>query len=195
MGVWHFVRHGESVANAGRWLAGHVDAPLTDRGREQARAAAARIGALPLGRVLTSDLCRATETADALLGGWHGPREARAELRERNLGAWERVSRDALEDGAPELMRWDLGPPGGEAPCQVALRYCTVFAALDDIDQDTLVVAHGLALKAIVGLLDDVPPDRIPYLAYGNVQHETRQVDQARWVALRDRLLTEVPPR
>ena len=35
--TWHFVRHGQSVANAEGWVAGHVDTPLTELGKHQAR--------------------------------------------------------------------------------------------------------------------------------------------------------------
>ena len=39
MSHWIFLRHGESRANRERWLSGHVDIGLTERGREQARQA------------------------------------------------------------------------------------------------------------------------------------------------------------
>ncbi|HEX7136135.1 MAG TPA: histidine phosphatase family protein, partial [Iamia sp.] len=59
------VRHGESTWNAdGRWQ-GQADPPLTDRGREQARSAAA---GLPGGvdELWSSDLERARVTAELL---------------------------------------------------------------------------------------------------------------------------------
>ncbi len=37
------IRHGQSVANSEGRLQGHLDSPLTDRGRAQARALARRL--------------------------------------------------------------------------------------------------------------------------------------------------------
>lgn len=186
--MWHFVRHGESVANAERWLAGHVDAPLTEAGRAQARAMAANVRRLPVARVLTSDLCRASETAELLRGGQPWPLTRLATLRERHLGSWERVSRDTLDAGAPELMRFDLGPPGGEAPREVALRFTETFASLPEVDGDTLVVAHGLALKTVVGLLDGLPRETMLTSVWGNVHLESRSVSPSTWAQLAESL-------
>ncbi|WP_421121472.1 histidine phosphatase family protein [Aquihabitans daechungensis] len=59
------VRHGESIWNAdGRWQ-GQADPPLSDRGRDQAVAAAASIGTVDA--LVTSDLERAVDTG-AIIG-------------------------------------------------------------------------------------------------------------------------------
>ena len=46
--TFHFVRHGESEANAARRFAGRTDSPLTERGREQAEAVAKALAKIPL---------------------------------------------------------------------------------------------------------------------------------------------------
>jgi broad specificity phosphatase PhoE len=64
-----FLRHGESVRNAhtGSEALGEKDGDrLTERGREQARAAAAGLAGEGVTQLLTSPLRRARETADAL---------------------------------------------------------------------------------------------------------------------------------
>ena len=58
------VRHGESTGNAARLLAGRVEVPLTERGREQARAVGASLHGVT--RVIASPLGRARDTAEAL---------------------------------------------------------------------------------------------------------------------------------
>jgi broad specificity phosphatase PhoE len=59
------VRHAESVGNAEARLQGHADYPLSERGRDQARALAQRwkTEALTFDHVIASPLSRALETA------------------------------------------------------------------------------------------------------------------------------------
>jgi broad specificity phosphatase PhoE len=68
--VFHitFVRHGESTGNAENRLQGLADFPLSETGREQVRALAARWKAEGVGfdTVITSPLSRAVETARIL---------------------------------------------------------------------------------------------------------------------------------
>jgi uncharacterized phosphatase len=63
----YFVRHGESVANAEGWLAGsRIDAPLTDAGREQAKASAHVLGTTKIDTIVSSPMIRAYETAQII---------------------------------------------------------------------------------------------------------------------------------
>jgi broad specificity phosphatase PhoE len=65
----HFLRHGESASNAAPGamaLPGEQGDRLTERGWEQARAAAPHLADLGATRILTSRLRRARETAEAL---------------------------------------------------------------------------------------------------------------------------------
>src|SRR5690606_13402263 len=100
------IRHGESIWNAdGRWQA-QADPALTDRGREQARAAAASIGHVDA--VVTSDLERAAETGAIiarLLGVDHVAQEPR--LRERDAGSLSGLTRVDIFDRFPGLLHDD----------------------------------------------------------------------------------------
>lgn len=61
------VRHGRTTANASGLLAGRTPGVLLDEtGRSQAAAAGARLGAVPLARLVTSPLERCVETAAAI---------------------------------------------------------------------------------------------------------------------------------
>ena len=158
MGRWYFVRHGQSVANRDGWLAGHFDAPLTDHGIEQARSLQPQLQALTVGQAFSSDLVRAQETARLALKGTTLTPTPLAVLRERDLGAWEGLDVAQLrEQGTMDvLLQWDGRPPGGESQRQVAQRVLTWMVAQDTATPIALFI-HGGIIRAITGLLDDLP--------------------------------------
>lgn len=141
--LW-WVRHGPTHARA---FAGWRDIPadLSDT------AALARLHAhLPARALLvSSDLRRATATADALGAGRqrlpHDPG-----LREFDFGLWDGLGFQEVSDRWPDLSRayWEtpgtVAPPGGESWNAAAAR---VSAAADRIaadhpDRDIVLVAH-----------------------------------------------------
>ncbi|MDQ2757671.1 MAG: histidine phosphatase family protein, partial [Actinomycetota bacterium] len=61
------MRHGETDDNAAGIWQGHRDSALSARGREQARLAAPVVAALRPALIVSSDLLRAAETADAVV--------------------------------------------------------------------------------------------------------------------------------
>ena len=74
------VRHGQSTYNAQQRLQGQADPPLSDAGRDEARALARVLPAFE--QVVTSDLARASETAAmrrclSMLARWGGRSAAR----------------------------------------------------------------------------------------------------------------------
>lgn len=155
----YLVRHGESEANAAKRYAGQTDSPLTERGREQARAVAAALRAVRFDRVVSSDLSRARDTAE-IIAREHGLRvEVFPELREIHVG--EAAGR-AIEDAK---QRFDRGPgtfqqwPGGESLEEVRDR---VVSALERIvaaspGKTICVVGHGgvtrILVSHVMGLL------------------------------------------
>src|ERR1700693_4379213 len=83
------VRHGLTHSNVQARYSGQTDVPLTEVGERQAEAVGKRLAAEPLDVIVSSDLQRASKTADAIarhhgLPVWHD-----ADLRETHLGEWE----------------------------------------------------------------------------------------------------------
>lgn len=79
------IRHGESESNkAGLWT-GWLDAPLTEKGRADAKAAAGLLSGVCFDKVYTSDLSRACETARIALPDHEYVKSAL--LREINVGS------------------------------------------------------------------------------------------------------------
>jgi 2,3-bisphosphoglycerate-dependent phosphoglycerate mutase len=83
------IRHGETAWNATKRLQGHLDIPLNTEGERQAAALGRALRDEPLDAIISSDLQRARQTAQAIAA----PRgmQVRCEpgLRERCYGAFE----------------------------------------------------------------------------------------------------------
>jgi broad specificity phosphatase PhoE len=141
------VRHGESTWNAEERLQGQLDPPLSDRGREQARALTAMLDGLPDERVICSDLSRARETAELL-----GLRPARFDprWREIDVGSWAGRTAAEIDAQGGELTNWRGGPrraPDGEAWDAFAAR---VSGAVDELIADGgpwVVISHGGCIR------------------------------------------------
>lgn len=166
------VRHAESVGNVARTRAeAHglpvidvaerdMDVPLSGLGDEQAQALGAWLGGLGARRpaiVLASPYLRAERTAAIAVqaASLDTPVVLDERLRERDLGALDRLTRVGVEQRFPEELaaRAHLGkfyyrPPGGESWSDVALR---VRSALDSIvrehsGQRVMVVTHEVVI-------------------------------------------------
>jgi len=162
------VRHGETVWNAERRLQGHADAPLSERGVDQARRAARFFADGPApGLVVTSDLSRARRTAE-LLGFSDVTTDER--LREMDLGDWTGRLIDEIEASERGAYReWRLGsytPPQGETWRQFRDR---IGAAIDEAlraqDGDIVMVAHEGVVRAACDILVGLPPSSMSPVA------------------------------
>jgi broad specificity phosphatase PhoE len=183
-----FVRHGQSVANAEGWISGHIDTPLTDLGRQQARALVPAIAELAPDQAFCSDLQRAHQTALIALAGRLTPTVLPG-LRERTLGSFEGRPRRTLRDQglwAP-LLSWREAPPGAESQAQLARRVLPVLSSLPSAER-TLVVAHGGLIRVVLGLLDGQPLEQIGKLWIPNAEPILRRVPARRF----EELLTHV---
>jgi len=180
---WHFVRHGQSVANAEGWFSGHIDAALTDQGRAQAEATARAVRAVPIARCVSSDLQRARVTAELILAGRDVPITTTAALRERTCGDWEGRHVTDLNDSGdmPLFTQWAGRPPGGESLKDVAERAMAYLAAVDGADGSTLVAAHGALIRAVVGVIDGTPSAEIGLWRPQNCELITRDLEPGGW--------------
>ena len=144
-------RHGESDWNVARRWQGHADRPLTERGREQARALAERLQHVELDAVYSSDLRRAADTAAAVsLEVIELP-----ELREVDVGSWSGLTRAEAEERFPEgVARWREGFPGwddGETYEEMTERVVGAVLAIARAHRGgrVLVVSHGGPIRAL----------------------------------------------
>lgn len=143
------VRHGRTAANASGLLLGRrLDPGLDDLGRGQAGAVARAVAGA--GRVVSSPLRRARETAAAL----GRPFSIDERWTEVDYGTLDGTP---LAEIAPELWaRWrgdlDHAPEGGESLRALGARVraaCEELAA-EAADHDVVVVSHVSPIKAAV---------------------------------------------
>jgi broad specificity phosphatase PhoE len=127
-------RHGTTTVGDGIMLGGQVDVPLSDQGRREAEALAARLAGVRIDRIVSSPMTRALETAQVLARG--RPVEVDDRLRELDYGRWEGLDYAEIDARDPELRaRWEADPattcsPGGECGNDVAVRARAFLASL-----------------------------------------------------------------
>ncbi len=159
-------RHGRTDWNSENRFQGQTDIPLNEVGREQVRHAAATLMALKPSHIMSSDLGRAVETAQALaeLSGLEVVLDE--DLRETFAGEWQGLTRSEIiaRDGET-YAAWgtdvSVRPGGGETPLEVAERAVRgIKRALAAVpDGGTLVVAaHGGSLRSALGSLLGLDP-------------------------------------
>ncbi|GGL85211.1 histidine phosphatase family protein [Nakamurella endophytica] len=181
----YLVRHGESTWNVAGRVQGQADAArLTARGREQVRAAAARLAGVGARRLVTSDLARARETADIVgaatgLDPWPTPL-----LREMDLGRWQGLPSDEAAARWADLAADDpwtpddrRRPPGGESTADVRARVAALLASplVTEVDGAVVLVSHGDTIRVAVSyLLGEVP-------AEPEVAEDAEDADEGGW--------------
>jgi probable phosphoglycerate mutase len=144
MDVW-LLRHAETEWSRDGRHTGRTDVPLTDTGREAARALRARVADHRFALVLCSPLSRARETA-ALAGL---KPELRDDLVEFDYGDYEGITTDEIRERRRGWNLWRDGAPGGETADDVGRRVDRVIEEVLRTDGDVALVAHGHVLRAL----------------------------------------------
>lgn len=164
------LRHAESVSNAHPTAAALPEAEgdrLTDRGREQAAAAAGWLERVDIDRLVSSSMRRARETAEAIAARTGLEIEVDEEIHElREASGWLE-----LPPEEQKLRRWsvwmaehgddpDWAPQGGESFNDVLGRVRRFKARLEARDPDATVLAVSHGIFARFFLIDSLLEDR-----------------------------------
>lgn len=121
------VRHGLTLSNVQGRYTGQSDVPLTEVGKRQAEAVGKRLSTETLDVIVSSDLQRARDTANAIARHHNLPVWNDADLREASLGEWEGLTYREVSTFYRELVlqrREDpnFSAPGGESVIQIGER-------------------------------------------------------------------------
>jgi probable phosphoglycerate mutase len=144
--VW-LIRHAETAWSVAHRHTGRTDVPLTDAGREAARALAPGLAAEDFALVLPSPLSRARDTAR--LAGLDAVAQPRDDLLEWDYGEYEGITTTEIRERRPDWYLWRDGCPGGESPADVAARCDAVVADLLAAGGDVAIFAHGHVLRML----------------------------------------------
>lgn len=152
------IRHAESEFNNQNRIQGHKDSSLTKNGRYQVRCLGQRIKKLHIDKIYASDLGRALSTAEEV-----GRRKGMSImkdplLREINLGAWEGMTPqevDQLYDKG--YQRWLKKPSSVKIPHGESLRHFrkritdrVKEIAIANRGKTIIIVTHGGAIVAML---------------------------------------------
>ena len=158
MKIW-IARHGQTDLNKKKLMQGRTDAPLNEKGIEQARRSRQNIGDVHFDAVYSSPLQRAKLTG-AIIGGVdiseviEDPR-----IIETDFGRYEKRKYYAL--GLPMTAYWTMprifpAPPTVEPIASMRERASSFLKELETHDYENVLVAcHGGIMRALCGYLDE----------------------------------------
>lgn len=158
------IRHGETAWNVDTRLQGHLDIGLNERGQWQAQRAAEALADEEIAAIYSSDLSRASATAQAIAdkSSRLGARQLRLNtgLRERGFGIFEgQTYAQIASDWPEESKRWrqrdpHFAPHGGETLTQLRDRIAATVNTLasQHVGEQIVLVAHGGVMDALYRL-------------------------------------------
>ena len=162
------LRHGQTALSVEKRFSGVGAQELTEVGRVQAAAAAARLATGGATAVVASPVRRARETAELVAAALGVEPVFEPGLRETDFGVWEGLTFGEVGRRYPEEMRdWladpEVPPPGGESFAATAVR---VREALDRVlasyaGQTVVLVSHVTPIKTLLRFALDAPPSAL----------------------------------
>ena len=166
------VRHGQSKANEGGYLAGVTDVPLSSLGERQAKAVSEYIlKKYEVDVVYSSPLSRAINTIKGVADALDLPIIKEDKFTEFNFGDWEGVTLEEIKNNFDDgYSKWanDPGvfvPQGGELMAQLQSR---VVEGLKEIGKreegkTILIGAHSSVIRALLCYIQGMPLTKMKY--------------------------------
>ena len=152
------VRHGETEMNRVGRFQGHTDAELGEKGIAQAEKLRNCLAAEKIDAVYSSDLKRASVTAEIIASRHRKKVITCPKLREIKYGDLEGMVYADIQRRYPEIAEFFTGNipllkfPGGESVAQFKKRIERFLDRLKSLnsDQTILIVAHGGTIRLII---------------------------------------------
>jgi len=156
------IRHGQTAYNLERRMQGQLDIPLNETGRKQAAACGKLLQTLEWfakpEMLISSDLCRASETAEHVARALGLPITPDNRLREWMLGDWQGLTIEeaaALSgEGIDPTIDAPIGRPNNaESMEHMAERVAALLQEVMNSSQSVVLVSHGGTLQIVMCLL------------------------------------------
>lgn len=178
------VTHTQSLHHIEKKVGGWYDTGLTQQGYSDANAVADRLSSVVKGgpvEIFSSDLLRASQTADLIGERLKRPIHTDSDLREISYGCAEGMPQewlDARQVPAPDDDRMEHrgGIENGETRREVAERvYRAVDAIVSRPCETQIIVTHGFALTFVIAAWIKMPVDAVAYVSFparsGSITH------------------------
>lgn len=161
----YVLRHPETTWNVEGRYQGRLEAPLSERGRQQLELVCDAFRGDRLDAVLSSGLQRASVLARALADVTRAPLHVDHRLTEIAQGPWEGLKHAQIRERFPELYReWHERPdnlrfPGGEALADVRARTLSVLREIFRLhpEGNVGVVTHSVVVQVIAAQALSLP--------------------------------------
>jgi broad specificity phosphatase PhoE len=182
------VRHGTTDANQDGLFLGQTDVPLNHNGRTEAHALAKRFSGIEIDILLTSDLQRAHETAQAIAEAHNSGLEIVVDkrLREIHLGDFDGLPTQQVHSDHPDIIQQWIQTPatnrmpgaGAETLGEVQDRMWEVVEELTTANAgpNIMMVSHTFAILSMVCKILGVGLDR-----FRNLHIDRGSITEIRW--------------
>lgn len=147
-----FETHSTSEDNEKGIASGHLDPPLSERGRKEAENLGLRYEGSNISKVYTSDLKRSYETAEIAFSSSMIEIIKDSRLREWNYGKFNGYS--ALEIEKMKLSHINSPFPGGESLVEAIKRIASFIESLPD--EELLIIGHRAVFYALEHLTSEI---------------------------------------
>jgi probable phosphoglycerate mutase len=175
----YFIRHGQTDWNAQRKIQGSCDIELNNTGVMQAKELGNKLLAnnYKFSKIYSSQQKRAIQTAETLSRVTSIEYESIAGLEEINLGVWEGLSWDEVQERYPsEYEVWStkrryMKPPEGETYDEMLQRALTaIHKIIQENCDNVLIVSHSAVIAAIQCYLTNTPFEDLLKFITGNAE-------------------------
>lgn len=168
----YLVRHGELVTSKEWRYVGQMDVELNETGKKQIQNLSSRLSSEQIEMIFSSDLTRTIESAEIIGNKLEIINEPISELREINLGVWEGLTLEEIEESFPEdLVKRsedikDFRIINGESFSDVKKRVIPKLKNIieGNVSKRILVIAHGGVNRIIIADALGLDINNIPRL-------------------------------
>jgi len=150
------IRHGALEADLDGCYIGHLDVPLSNEGRSQARRLAKRLADQKIDAIWCSPSLRAQQTVSPITEHLAKPCTIKLQLNEVNFGRWEGLTFKQICSTDPDLVdQWatyseDFCFPEGESQHDFHQRITEIAAQIHSYSGHLALVTHGGVIRALL---------------------------------------------